>query len=143
MITAVFWAVFFLVVRPSDWYRYYPQMLFGAILGTLCDLIGVATGQWNYLGPTTGGLSLWSDLGIAPAEAALFLWSGRRFSHRFNWLSWLFWPVGNTLGEWLLVRGHLIAYGHWRVSKALAFYLAFFIVLRLHQHFLNWLEGRS
>lgn len=137
---AMLWAAFFWAVGPREWRRYYPQVLFGALLGTICDLVGVTTYQWHYFGPTTGGLSLWSDLGIAPPQAGLFAWFRRRFP-LWHWAAWLSFSLANTLGEWLLVRRDWIVYGAWRPLKAFLFYLGFFGVLRLHQIFLDWLEA--
>lgn len=142
LLTVFFWAAFFWAVRPAEWRRYYPHMLFGALLGTLSDLVGVTTFQWHYFGPTTGGLSLWSDLGVAPAEAGLFAWSLRRFA-RWSWAVWLFWTIGNTLGEWIFVRRDWIVYGYWHPVKAFLFYVGYFLCLRAHQSFTDWLEGRA
>ena len=141
ILTAAAWAIFFCAVRPREWHRYYPQRLFGALLGTLFDLIGVVTFQWHYLGPTTGGLSLWSDLGVAPAEAGLFTWSLRRLG-RWPGAVWAFWILGNTLGELVFMRRGWIVYGHWRPLKALVFYVVYFLCLRMHLILLDWLEGR-
>ena len=140
--TIMFWAAFFWAVRPREWRRYYPQVLFGALLGTICDLVGVTTFQWHYFGPTTGGLSLWADLGVAPAEAGLFIWSLRRFA-RWQWAAWGFWTIGNAFGEWLFVRRDWIVYGYWHPIKAFLFYVGFFICLRSHQALLDWLEARA
>ena len=142
LLTIAAWSAFFWLVRSAEWRRYYPQMLFGALLGTLSDLIGVTTFQWHYFGPTTGGLSLWSDIGVAPAETALFTWSLRRFS-RWQWAAWLFWTIGNAVGEWVFVRRDWIVYGYWQPLKAFLFYVGFFACLHLHWQFLTWLEGRK
>jgi len=142
LLTIGLWAGFFWAVRPNEWRRYYPLMLFGALLGTVSDLIGVTTFQWHYFGPTTGGLSLWSDLGVAPAEAGLFSWSMRRFA-RWQWTVWAFWTIGNALGEWVFVRQDWIAYGYWHPIKAFLFYVGYFLCLRFHEGFLTWLEGRA
>ncbi|NLG85164.1 MAG: hypothetical protein GX493_11295, partial [Firmicutes bacterium] len=63
LLTAVFWLAFFILVPRRVWRRLYPEILFGALVGTISDLIGVTTFQWHYLGPTVGGLSRWADLG--------------------------------------------------------------------------------
>ena len=108
----------------------------------ISDLIGVTTLQWRYLGPTTEGLSLWSDLGVSPAEAGLFAWTLRRFA-RWQWAVWLFWTIGNTCGEWIFVRMDWISYGGWRPVKAFLFYIGYFLCLRVHLCFLDWLEGKA
>lgn len=140
LLTIAFWAAFFVAVRPGEWRAYYPLVLFGGLLGTLSDLIGVTTYQWHYFGPTTGGLSLWSDLGVAPAQAGLFAWSLRRYP-RWRWVLWLFWTAGNAAGEWLFVQRDWILYGYWHPLKAFLFYVGFFLCLRLHERFVGWLEG--
>jgi len=142
LLTVAVWAAFFWAVRPGRWRSYYPQIVFGALLGTLCDLAGVTAFQWHYFGPTTGGLSLWSDIGVAPAEAGLFAWSMRTFPRR-RWLFWIFWTAGNAAGEWVFVRADWIVYGYWHPLKAFIFYVGFFAVIRLHMFFCDWLEARS
>lgn len=142
LLTGAFWVAFFMLVPRREWRRLYSQMLFGALCGTIADLIGVGTFQWHYLGPTVCGLSLWADLGVAPAQAGLFAWSLRRFPRR-SWLVWVFWILGNTFGEWFFVKRGWIIYGYWRPVKAFLFYLGFFAFLRLHGSFVAWLEGRT
>ena len=140
LLTAAFWLAFFRFVPRSEWRSLYPRMLFGGLCGTIADLIGVGTFQWHYLGPTVCGLSLWADLGVAPAQAGLFAWTFRRFPGRL-WPIWGFWILGNTLGEWLFVKRGWILYGYWQPVKAFLFYVGFFTLLRLHDLFLARLEG--
>ncbi|MGQ9779546.1 MAG: hypothetical protein ACUVRM_06680 [Bacillota bacterium] len=142
LLAVAFWLAFFVLVPRAAWRSLYPEILFGALLGTISDLIGVGTFQWHYLGPTVCGLSLWADLGVAPPAAGLFIWSLGRF-RRHPWSVWGFWVLGNTLGEWFFVRRGWIIYGYWHPLKAFLFYLGFFILLRLHHFFLVWLEERT
>ena len=72
LVTVALW-VFFLLWVPYERTRYYPTLLFSALLALVADLYGVTFDQWAYHGPVVGTLSLWSDLGIAPAESGLFI----------------------------------------------------------------------
>jgi hypothetical protein len=127
-----------LILPRRDWRAYYPLLLFAALLGTVSDLCGVVYQQWVYYGPVVGGLSLWSDLGIAPLEAAIFIrlfnrqW---RMSKRLGYL-WV-WSAGNAFFEWAYVRFGWIGYHHWNPGRAFLFYLFFFSLVWLEEYWYN------
>jgi hypothetical protein len=125
--TIVLWVLFFILIPCKDWRKYYPTLLFTALLGTIADLLGVVFDQWAYYGPVVGSLSLWSVLGIAPAEGGLFI---RLFPINSNYLIktgyWTLWSVGNAFFEWFFVWVGWIGYDQWNPLRATIFYLVFF-----------------
>jgi len=124
------WLLFFVSVPRREWRALYPTLVFTALLAVLTDLCGVVYGQWEYIGPTTGGLSLWSDLGFAPPQGGLAVYLQRRFP-RWAWANWLFWIGANALGERLFVQWGLIRYHQWNSLKASLFYIPFFALIYL------------
>ena len=136
--TLILWAVFVWIKRFRDWRKYYPSLIFAALLAIVSDLFGVVLNQWAYNVPTVGGLSLWSVLGIAPAEGGLFI---RFFPARHRWplkISYLFfWSLLNTAGEWFFVKAGWIEYIQWNVFRAFLFYLFFFGAVWLQEYWYN------
>lgn len=136
--TVALWAIFALLVPFHEWRKYYPTLLFSALLGIIADLLGVVFDQWVYYGPIVGNLSLWSDLGIAPAEGGLFI---RLFPNKGNRLIqsgfWLLWSVGNALFEWFFVWVGWIGYDHWNPFRASIFYLLFFGMIWFQEYVYN------
>src|SRR5690554_622894 len=124
----VLWFAFFLLVPKGEWRNYYSTVIFTALLATVCDLLGVVYRQWVYIGPTVGGVSLWSDLGIAPPQGGLAVYFQRKFPAR-AWANWLFWISANALGERLFVQWGLISHLNWNSLKATLFYILFFAVI--------------
>lgn len=124
------WFAFFLLVPRKQWREYYPALLFTALLALVADLMGVVYLQWEYIGPTTGGLSLWSDLGIAPPSGALAIYFHRHFP-RWRIVNWSFWIIANAIGERVFVGWNLIRYHHWDTLKATLFYFLFFALVYL------------
>jgi len=114
-------------------------LIFTALLATVADIYGVMYKQWEYIGPTTGGISLWSDLGIAPPQGGLAIYLQRRFP-RWSVVNWLFWIGANALGEWLFVRWGLIRYHEWNTLKATLFYFPFFALIYLQD---RWWRSRG
>ncbi|HBG17176.1 MAG TPA: hypothetical protein DDW93_10380 [Firmicutes bacterium] len=131
------WLLFFLIISRKDWKALYPALVFTALLGTVADIYGVMYKQWEYIGPTTGGISLWSDLGIAPPQGGFAIYLHRRFP-RWSWLNWLFWISANAVGEWLFVHWGLIRYHQWSSLKATLFYFPFFALIYLQE---RWWKG--
>lgn len=136
--TLFLWVVFGWVEPPREWKKFYPSLIFSALLGIVSDLYGVVFNQWAYNGPTVGGLSLWSVLGIAPAEGGLFI---RFFPARHRWLiktSYLLsWSLLNTAGEWFFAKAGWIEYIQWNVFRAFLFYLFFFGAVWLQEFWYN------
>jgi hypothetical protein len=136
--TIALWAIFFLLVPFKEWRKYYSTLLFAALLGTISDLLGVVLDQWAYYGPVVGTLSLWSDLGIAPAEAGIFI---RLFpSSQNNGLQigyWILWAVVNATFEWFFVWVGWIGYDHWNPIRAGIFYLFFFGAIWAQEYWYN------
>jgi len=124
------WLAFFLIVPVKKWRRYYPTLVFTALLGTVADLFGVVYNQWEYIGPTTGGLSLWSDLGLAPPQGGLAVYFHDKY-RKLSFYNWFFWIVANSVGEWVFVRWGLIHYHQWSTWKATLFYFPFFALIYL------------
>src|SRR5690554_2215475 len=120
----VLWFAFFLLVPKGEWRNYYSTVIFTALLATVCDLLGVVYRQWVYIGPTVGGVSLWSDLGIAPPQGGLAVYFQRKFPAR-AWANWLFWISANALGERLFVQWGLISHLNWNSLKATIFIFFF------------------
>jgi hypothetical protein len=136
--TILLWAVVCRAISRSQWRAYYPLLLFTALLGTICDLCGFTFKQWVYYGPVVGGLSLWSDLGIAPAEGALFI----RFfptacpnGARLGYL--LVWALLNAVFEWFYVWMGWIGYIYWNPFRAFWFYVGFFGLVWLEEYWYN------
>ncbi len=139
LVTIALWAIFALVVPFSKWRDYYPTLLATALLGTLCDLLGVTFDQWIYYGPTVGHLSLWSDLGIAPAEGGLFVrFFPKQLSHVYQVIYIVGWSLLNALFEWFFVWMGWIGYDHWSVLRAFIFYILFFLVIWWQE---SWYNG--
>ncbi|HHW12286.1 MAG TPA: hypothetical protein GXX33_04710 [Firmicutes bacterium] len=132
MVGVGLWFVFLLVVPRRKWRDLYPTIVFTALLATITDLLGVTLGQWEYIGPTTGGLSLWSDLGIAPPQGGFAVYLSRRYP-RWAWLNWFVWIGANAVGEWLFVQWGLIRYHQWNTLKASLFYIPFFALIFLQE----------
>jgi len=136
--TLILWVLFKLCVPWREWRNYYPVFLFSALLGTVCDLWGIVNGQWLYHGPTVGGLSLWSVIGMAAAEGGLFI---RLYPTGRGWgmqLLYLFgWAVVNTVCEWGFVQAEWIGYLRWNPLKAFIFYLFFFGTVGLQEYAYN------
>ncbi|NLY74447.1 MAG: hypothetical protein GX075_04015, partial [Firmicutes bacterium] len=114
-------------VFHKDFKEYYPTLIFSALVAVISDLFGIVSNQWIYHGPTVGGLSLWSVLGIAPAEGGLFI---RLFPKSENRLIkagyWVGWALLNTFGEWFFVQAGWIEYIKWNSWRAFLYYLFFF-----------------
>lgn len=131
------WLAFLTIVPRKEWRWAYPALIFTGLLGTVCDLMGVVYLQWEYIGPNVGGLSLWSDLGIAPPSGGLAVYFHHRFP-RWAWLNWSFWIIANAIGERLFVNWGLIRYHQWNSLKATLFYLLFFALVYLQD---RWYRG--
>lgn len=138
IITLLLWAVFVWVNPYGDWRRYYPSLIFAALFAIVSDLLGIVHHQWIYNGPTVGGLSLWSVLGIAPAEGGLFI---RFFPTQQHWIIkicyLMIWSLLNTAGEWFFVQAGWIGYIQWNVFRAFLFYLFFFGAVWLQEYWYN------
>ena len=136
--TLFLWAVFGWLEPFRKWRKYYPSLILSALLAIVSDLFGVVLNQWANHGPTVGGLSLWSVLGIAPAEGGLFI---RFFPAQHRWLViisyLLFWSLINTVGEWFFVQAGWIEYIQWNVFRAFLFYLFFFGAVWLQEYWYN------
>lgn len=131
------WFAFLLIVPRTKWREYYPPLLFTALLAVICDLLGVVYLQWEYVGPTVGGLSLWSDLGIAPPSGALAVYLHHHFPKR-RVINWGFWIVANSVGERVFVEWGLIRYHHWNSLSATLFYFLFFALIYLQDRWYRW-----
>ncbi len=138
IITIILWLIFWKFVPLKSWRDYYPTLLFSGLLGTICDLLGVVFKQWVYYGPVVGGLSLWSDLGIAVAEGGLFIRffpAGKNRWYQMGYL--LFWSILNGIAEWLFVMAGWIGYHHWNPLRATLFYVFFFGFIWLQEFWYN------
>lgn len=136
--TFAMWVIFGLLVSWRDWRKYYPVLIFTALLATVCDLSGVVFDQWIYHGPVVGGLSLWSDLGIAPAEGGIFvrLYPVRRgVLRKIGYL--LGWSAFNAFFEWYFVRVGWIGYDQWNPIRAFIFYVLFFSLIWVQEYWYN------
>lgn len=136
--TIILWIAFRYFVPFKDWRKFYPTLIFTALLAVVCDLMGVVFDQWVYYGPVVGGLSLWSDLGIAPAEGGLFI---RFYPARSNNLvkgSYLiFWSAFNAFFEWFFVKVDWIGYDQWNPVRAFIFYIFFFSLVWTQEYWYN------
>jgi hypothetical protein len=126
------------LIPIKKWRNYYPIIIFSALLGTISDLLGVVLDQWVYYGPVVGALSLWSDLGIAPAEGGLFI----RFfpierTRTIQILYWGSWAFANASLEWFFVWVGWIGYNRWNPLKAFIFYLLFFGLIWIQEYWYN------
>lgn len=132
------WMVIICLGCINQWEGYYPTILFSALLGTVSDLYGVVFNQWAYHGPTVGGLSLWSVLGIAPAEGGLFIRLFPASKHWYLKIGYLIgWSLLNTAGEWFFVQAGWIQYIQWNSFRAFLFYLFFFGAVWLQEYWYN------
>jgi hypothetical protein len=136
------WLAFFIVVPRKQWRWCYPTLIFTALWATFADLMGVVYLQWEYIGPTTGGLSLWADLGFAPPSGALAIYLHHQYP-RWAWLNWTFWIVANSVGEWLFVNWGLIRYHGWNTLQASLFYFLFFAVIYLQDQWYRRFECKT
>ena len=138
LITIILWVIFLTSVPYKKHVGYYPTNVFSALVALISDLFGILSNQWIYHGPTVGGLSLWSVLGIAPAEGGLFI---RLFPKSKNRLIkagyWLGWALLNTFGEWFFVQAGWIEYLRWNTWRAFIYYLFFFGVVWLQEYWYN------
>jgi len=136
--TITLWSIFILTVPFQNWRNYYPTIMATALLGTICDLLGVTFDQWLYHGPVVGALSLWSDLGIAPAEGGLFV---RFFPHALTIVHKIAYLVGwsliNAAFEWYFVWVGWIGYDRWNPIRAFCFYLFFFGLIWTQEFWYN------
>ncbi len=132
------WCILVLIVPYRDFRKFYPSMIFTGLVGIVCDLYGVASRQWTYNGPTVGGLSLWSVLGIASAEGGLFI---RLFPEAKNYqikiAYWVGWALLNTIAERIFVWAGLVGYIQWNSFRAFLFYLFFFGAVWLQEYWYN------
>lgn len=131
------WLAIFLILPKKLWRWVYPAVIFTACFATVCDIMGVVFLQWEYIGPTVGGISLWSDLGIAPPQGGLAVYFHHRYP-RWTWANWLFWILADSLGEWVFVQLGFIRYHQWTTLKASLFYVLFFAVIYLQD---RWYRG--
>lgn len=136
--TVILWSLFLVLVQFKGLRKYYPTILFSALLGTLSDILGLVLNQWIYHGPTIGGLSLWSVLGIASAEGGIFI---RLFPKQKNFLIkigyWVSWALLNTVAERFFVWAGWIGYYQWNSFRAFLFYLFFFGAIWLQEYWYN------
>lgn len=136
--TAVVWILFALAVPFRKWREYYTLLIFTALLGTVSDIGGVVFNQWRYYGPTVGGVSLWSNLGIAPPVAGLFI---RLYpSSEKTLIQGVYlgaWALLNTLLEGFFVLAGWIIYHQWNSWRAFVFYVAFFGLIGLQEYWYN------
>lgn len=136
--TIAVWTAFFVLIPVRRWRDYYPVILFSALLGLVCDIYGVAYQQWVYHGPIVGGLSLWANLGIAPAEGGLFIRlypTGKKWFIQGGYLG--AWAFINMVLERLFVAAGWIGYQRWNSGRAFIFYLAFFGLVGLQEYWYN------
>ncbi|HEX3044308.1 MAG TPA: CBO0543 family protein [Bacillota bacterium] len=137
--TLSLWIIFAWLVPLKEWRKFYPTLIATALLGTICDLLGVVFHQWVYHGPKVGSLSLWSDLGIAPAEGGLFIRLYPNSKPPLMQISYLiFWALLNAGWEWFFVKVGWIGYNQWRPYRAFIFYIAFFGLIWLQEY---WYQG--
>ncbi|MGE5604279.1 MAG: CBO0543 family protein [Bacteroidota bacterium] len=136
--TIILWLICLVLVQFKGLREYYPTIIFTALLGILSDILGIVFTQWRYHGPTVGSLSLWSVMGIAPAEGGLFI---RFFPTQHRWLLiisyLLFWSLLNTAGEWFFMQAGWIEYIKWNSLRAFLFYFFFFGAVWLQEYWYN------
>lgn len=138
IITAMLWILFISLAPCREWRRYYPSLVFSGLLAIASDLFGVIWNQWAYQGPIVGGLSLWSVLGIAPAEGGLFIRLFPASEHWYIKTGYLIgWSLLNTVGEWFFVQAGWIQYLQWNSFRAFLFYLFFFGAVWLQEYWYN------
>jgi hypothetical protein len=136
--TILLWVLFALMIERDDRRSYYPVVLFSALLGTVSDLCGVVFKQWIYHGPVVGELSLWSDLGIAPMEGALFIRLYPQNQSALIQTTYLAaWSLWNAAFEWFYVELGWIGYDHWNPLRAFLFYVFFFGLIGLQEYWYN------
>lgn len=136
--TLIIWITIWYLVDLLEWRNYYPTIIFTALLGIVSDLYGVVFNQWTYYGPTVGGLSLWSVLGIAPAEGGLYIRLFPKSKNVMIKVGYLvFWAVLNTLGELFFVKAGWIGYIQWNPFRAFIYYLFFFGAIWLQEYWYN------
>lgn len=136
--TIALWTIFMLLVPVKKWRSFYPVIIFAALLGTVSDLLGVVFDQWAYYGPVVGALSLWSDLGIAPAEGVLFIQLFPIKKSKYIRMLYLgLWSLANAALEWFFVWVGWIGYDHWNPLKAFCFYLFFFGLIWAQEYWYN------
>jgi hypothetical protein len=138
LVTIVLWILFFLLIPNSERREYYSTLLFSALLAVIADLCGVVFDQWAYYGPVVGTLSLWSDLGIAPAESGLFIYYFPLKAGRLVKIGYLaFWSLGNAAFEWFFVWVGWIGYDHWNPVRATVFYVVYWIAVGSQEYWYN------
>ncbi len=138
LVAVALWVLFFWFIADYERGKYYPTLLFSALLALVADLFGVTFDQWAYHGPVVGALSLWSDLGIAPAESGLFM---RFYPTPFNKAAkicyFTIWSMGNALGEWLFVQQGWIVYHRWTPIRAAVFYYLYWAAVWTQEYWYN------
>ena len=137
-VTLLLWAALIFLLHFNQWKNYYPTLLFSALFSLVSDLYGVVSNQWTYCGPTVGGLSLWSVLGIASAEGGLFIGlfpKAKSFLVKISY--WISWALLNTIAERFFVWAGWIGYLQWNSRRAFLFYLFFFGAVWLQEYWHN------
>lgn len=136
--TIALWVLFFILVPRPERRNYYSTLLFAALLAMIADLLGVVLDQWAYYGPVVGSLSLWSDLGIAPAEGGLFIRFFPATANRLIKIAYLaLWAVSNAALEWFFVWVGWINYDRWNPVRATVFYGFFWSAVWLQEYWYN------
>ena len=136
--TLVLWTLFFLLIPNHERFRYYPTISFSALLALVADVCGVTFDQWAYYGLVIGTLSLWSDLGIAPAESVLFIKFFPVNGYLFGKIVYLaIWSIVNAAFEWFFVRMGWIGYDHWNPMRATVFYFFYWTVIWTQEYWYN------
>lgn len=138
LVTIMLWVFLIRLVPFKEWRCYYSALVFSGLLATVSDLLGVFLKQWSYYGSVVGGLSLWSVLGIAPAEGGLFIRLYPKQMKSFIKIGyWVGWSLLNTFGEWFFVWAGWIEYIQWNSLRAFIFYLFFFGAVWLQEYWYN------
>jgi hypothetical protein len=138
LVTVALWIFLFILIPYRVRSRYYPTLLFSALLALVADLCGVTFDLWAYHGPVVGTLSLWSDLGIAPAESGLFIRFFPILSNRWIKIGYFtIWSIGNAWCEWLFAWAGWIAYDHWNPIRATVFYFLYWIAVWGQEYWYN------
>jgi len=136
--TLLLWTGLIILVGRKNLKKYYPVLIFTALLGTTADLCGYVFRQWVYHGPVVGGLSIWSDLGIAPAEGGIFIRlfpAAKGLGTQGAYL--MAWSFINALLEWIFVKLGWIGYYQWRPARAFLFYIIFFGLVWVQEYWYN------